>query len=81
MVIVFFSSISEMAFKVQTWDFFLKNLHSWHKFYTTAGRDDRDKSQLCPAAFFFLDTMYIASTLFLEKEGLVELWGLKYKYK
>ena len=23
------------------------NLHSWHKFYTTAGRDRRDKSQLC----------------------------------
>ena len=22
-------------------------LHSWHKFYTTAGRDGRDKSQLC----------------------------------
>ena len=25
---------------------FWKNLHSWHKFYTTAGRDGRDKSQL-----------------------------------
>ena len=24
-----------------------KNLHSWNKFYTTAGRDGRDKSQLC----------------------------------
>ena len=23
-----------------------ENLHSWHKFYTTAGRDGRDKSQL-----------------------------------
>ena len=26
---------------------FQENLHSWHKFYTTAGRDGRDKSQLC----------------------------------
>ena len=26
---------------------FRENLHSWHKFYTTAGRDSRDKSQLC----------------------------------
>ena len=26
---------------------FRKNVHSWHKFYTTAGRDGRDKSQLC----------------------------------
>ena len=26
---------------------FLKNLHSWHKSYTTAGRDGRDKSQFC----------------------------------
>ena len=26
--------------------FFRENLHSWHKFYTTAGRDGRDKSQL-----------------------------------
>ena len=25
----------------------LKNLQSRHKFYTTAGRDGRDKSQLC----------------------------------
>ena len=43
--------ISEMAVKVQTWDFFLKNLHSWHKFYTTAGRDGRDKSQLCESGY------------------------------
>ena len=28
--------------------FSVKKLHSWHKFYTTAGRDDRDKFQLCP---------------------------------
>ena len=26
---------------------FRENLHSWHKFYTTACRDGRDKSQLC----------------------------------
>ena len=26
---------------------FQENLHSWQKFYTTAGRDGRDKSQLC----------------------------------
>ena len=24
----------------------LKKLYSWHKFYTTARRDDRDRSQL-----------------------------------
>ena len=24
-----------------------ENLHSWNKVYTTAGRDGRDKSQLC----------------------------------
>ena len=27
---------------------FPENLHSWHKFYTTAGRDGRDISQLWP---------------------------------
>ena len=26
---------------------FSKNLHSWQKFYTTAGRDGRNKFQLC----------------------------------
>ena len=26
---------------------FCKNLHGWQKFYMTAGRDGRDKSQLC----------------------------------
>ena len=26
---------------------FWKNLHSWQKFYTTAGRDGRDKCQVC----------------------------------
>ena len=26
---------------------FWENLHSWPKFYTTAGHDGRDKSQLC----------------------------------
>ena len=26
---------------------FWKNLHSWQKFYTTAGRDGRDKFQVC----------------------------------
>ena len=26
---------------------FVKNLHSWQKFYMTAGRDSRDKLQLC----------------------------------
>ena len=25
----------------------MENLHSWHKLYTTAGRDGRDESQLC----------------------------------
>ena len=26
--------------------FFRENLHSWHKFYTTDGRDGRDKFQV-----------------------------------
>ena len=26
---------------------FMKNLHSWNYFYTTAGRDGRDKFQVC----------------------------------
>ena len=30
--------------------FFGKNLHSWHKFYTTASRESRDQSQLCQQA-------------------------------
>ena len=25
----------------------MKNLHSWNYFYTTAGRDGRDKFQVC----------------------------------
>ena len=28
---------------------FWENLHSWHKFYTAAGHDGRDKSQHCLA--------------------------------
>ena len=33
---------------------FRENLHSWHKFYMTAGRDGRDKSQLCGKSEKFL---------------------------
>ena len=32
---------------------FRENLHSWHKFYTTAGHDGCDKSQLCQFAAKF----------------------------
>ena len=31
-----------------------ENLHSWQKFYTTAGRDGRDKSQLWVAPDWFI---------------------------
>ena len=27
--------------------YFLENLHSWHKFYVTAGCEGRDKFPLC----------------------------------
>ena len=30
---------------------FQENLHSWHKFHTTVGRDGRDKSQLCTVSY------------------------------
>ena len=37
---------------------FPENLHSWHKFYTTAGRDGRDKSQLWEVPIsYFIDVM------------------------
>ena len=39
---------------------FQDNLHSWYKFYTTTGRDGRDKSQLC---------MRVWRQLALEAEG------------
>ena len=29
---------------------FWENLHSWQKFYTTPGRDGRDKFQVCPGS-------------------------------
>ena len=31
----------------------VKNNHGWHKFYTTAGRDSRDKSQPWLAPFTY----------------------------
>ena len=33
---------------------FRDNLHSWHKFYTTTGRDGRDKFQVCRCAHIIL---------------------------
>ena len=38
---------------------FWKNLHSWQKFYTTAGRDGRDKFQVCPRPFFSFSSYHV----------------------
>ena len=38
---------------------FRKNLHSWHKFYTIAGRGGGDKSQLC----LLLEFHWVCKTL------------------
>ena len=43
---------------------FWKNLHSWHKFYTTASRAGRDKSQLCYPGFWTYSTLFIQSRNF-----------------
>ena len=40
-------AVYKLAKYVRNCVVFWKNLHSWQKFYTTAGRDGRDKSQLC----------------------------------
>ena len=44
-------SLSSTQSKREIAFIFWENLHSWHKFYTTAGFDGRDKSQLCVKAF------------------------------
>ena len=40
--------VCKLAKYVRNCVVFWKNLHSWQKFYTTAGRDGRDKFQVCP---------------------------------
>ena len=42
--------VCKLAKYVRSCIVFWKNLYSWHKFDTTAGRDGRDKSQLCTQA-------------------------------
>ena len=39
--------VCKLAKYVRNCVVFWKNLHSWQKFYTTAGRDGRDKFQVC----------------------------------
>ena len=60
--------------------FFWKNLHSWHKFYTTAGRDGRDKSQLWralnPSVCCVLSQFLFACLLSCVCERVLVLWKL-----
>ena len=39
---------------------FLEKLHSWKKFYTTAGRDGRDKFQVCSERSLRVDSVPLA---------------------
>ena len=51
----------------ENWRCFWENLHSWHKFYPTAGRDGRDKPQLCLAIVKYrVHNTYILSFKALE---------------
>ena len=69
---------------------FWENLHSWHKFYTTAGRDGRDKYQLCTKFIymFWKILLYVKfencvrweiraqqNTKYIEFEGFVKIWN------
>ena len=38
---------------------FQENLHSWHEFYTTVGRDGRDKSQLWNSAVWIVSKLVV----------------------
>ena len=42
-----FNSLNVKSHLVLLWKFCKKNVHIWLKFYTAAGCDGRDKSQLC----------------------------------
>ena len=39
--------VCKLAKYVRNYVVFWKNLHSWQNFYATAGRDGRDKFQVC----------------------------------
>ena len=59
---------------------FLKNLHSWHKFYMIAGRNGRDKSQLWRALNLWvccaLSQFLFAFLLSCVCERVLVLWKL-----
>ena len=42
-----FMCVCKLAKYVRNYVVFWKNLHSWQNFYTNAGRDGRDKFQVC----------------------------------
>ena len=44
---------------------FWENLHSWQKFYTTAGRDGHDKYQVCVLFFIVLGCILVGFLLYL----------------
>ena len=62
---------------------FLKNLHGWQEFYTTAGRTGRAKYQLCAQkAQNLIETMYWCSFLkpspWFSGRGSVNQWLFNY---
>ena len=62
---------------------FGKNLHSWHKFYTTAGRDGRDKSQLYSRGKGAIDIsngilMAPLDYMISKEDTCREIWKIKY---
>ena len=56
---------------VRNYVVFWKNLHSWQNFYTTAGRDGRDKFQVCILVALVTNMRYGCNATLLWKQG----WG------
>ena len=62
---------------------FWKNLHSWPKFYTTAGRDSRDKFQVWSQCSLFWSllrlTMIVITIIMIEgarEAGATHMWAV-----
>jgi len=76
--------VCKLAKYVRNCVVFWKNLHSWQKFYTTAGRDGRDKFQVCwrrrprrrqlsGMLQTFINTLYLIQWYKLEPKTLGDL--------
>ena len=80
-----FMCVCKLAKYVRNYVVFWKNLHSRQKIYTIAGRDGRDKFQVCGGVFVFLHVFVISifamTSMTISKSCRIprhSLWLLEY---